>query len=261
MNPVMRFKIADFLRCFGEKSGEDGAFYPFSVFTKLDETVNAQKDDVTYITDKSSSGDVTGYKTEFPFDFHLASDNPVSMEIYMIFSRQKIGEEAKRDFFRVELFNPLINVPNVYPARYYPNASIVVSSCSGTGGEKMSCSGSITPNGDVVIGYYNTVTKEFSEELPAAEIGSLTVTSAEGSTSGKTTVTVTPALGQGNSYKYKTGANLTAPTYGQLCSSGYTNWDGTAEIEATTGNKVMIVEVNAENKAIKYGETTVSAKA
>ena len=92
-------------------------------------------------------------------------------------------------------------------------------------------------------------------------LGSLTVTSAAGTTSGKTAVTASPALTSGNSYKFKTGANLTMPTFDQLISQGYTSWDGTAEISATTGNKIVIVEVNADGKAKKAGQITVTAKA
>lgn len=94
----------------------------------------------------------------------------------------------------------------------------------------------------------------------SSDDGKLTVTTAEGTVSGKTAVTVTPALTSGNSYKYKTGASVTTPAVGDVCSSGYTNWDGSAEITATTGNTIVIVEVDAGNKAVKVGSATVAAK-
>jgi hypothetical protein len=95
-----------------------------------------------------------------------------------------------------------------------------------------------------------------------AKIGELTVNSVAGtSASGKTKVTVSPSLSAGNSYKYKTASSVTVPEVGAECKSGYTAWDGVSEITATTGNKILIVEVDANNKAVKAGSATVASKA
>ena len=88
----------------------------------------------------------------------------------------------------------------------------------------------------------------------------LTVTSTAGSTTGNTVITVSEALGSGNSYKYKTGASVTVPSVGDTCSSGYTNWNGTDEITAASGNTIVIVEVDRDNKAVRVGTATVTAK-
>lgn len=97
---------------------------------------------------------------------------------------------------------------------------------------------------------------------PGAEtLESLTVTSQSGTTSGKTVVTVTPALTNGSSYKYKTAATVTMPLPNDSTSTGYTSWDGTAEITATTGNEILIVEVDSTGAIKKAGKTTVTAKA
>lgn len=95
---------------------------------------------------------------------------------------------------------------------------------------------------------------------PNPALGELTVTSAAGQTTGKTAVTVSPAKEAGNGYKYKTGASLTLPAYDAACTSGYTAWDGSAEITAATGQKIVVVEVTADNKARKGGVATVAAK-
>lgn len=95
-----------------------------------------------------------------------------------------------------------------------------------------------------------------------AKIGELTVNYVAGtSASGKTKVTVSPSLPAGNSYKYKTASSVTVPEFGAECKSGYTAWDGVSEITATTGNKILIVEVDANNKAVKAGSATVASKA
>lgn len=93
------------------------------------------------------------------------------------------------------------------------------------------------------------------------ELGTLNVQSAEGTTVGNTKITVTPEMEEGNSYKYKVASNPTMPTYDQVCSSGYTNWNGTDEITATTGQKIVVVEVDSANKAKKAGEATITSKA
>lgn len=94
-----------------------------------------------------------------------------------------------------------------------------------------------------------------------ASLGELTVQSAEGTTTGNTKITVTPTIEEGNSYKYKVASNPTMPKYDQVCSSGYTNWNGTDEITATTGQKIVVVEVDSDNKAKKAGEATITSKA
>lgn len=93
-------------------------------------------------------------------------------------------------------------------------------------------------------------------ELPEV-LGTLTVTSAAGSSSGKTKITVSPAKEYGNSYMYKTGTTVTLPQYGDTISSGWTSWDGSDDITATTGNEIAIIEVDSSNKALKGGKATV----
>ena len=83
--------------------------------------------------------------------------------------------------------------------------------------------------------------------------------SEAGTSTGKTKITVTPALTSGNSYKYKAAANPTIPEYDAVCTSGYTAWNGTDEITATTGQKIVIVEVDSANKAKKAGIATITA--
>lgn len=91
-------------------------------------------------------------------------------------------------------------------------------------------------------------------------LGSLTVTSAAGTASGTTKLTVSPAKASGNSYKYKTGASAQSVTYGQNVQT-WTAWDGTADITATTGQVVTVVECGSDYKAKSAGNATVTAKA
>lgn len=99
----------------------------------------------------------------------------------------------------------------------------------------------------------------YSETIDTIE--KLEVTSVAGTTTGKTKITVKPAKISGNTYKYKTGSQVEIPLYLAECGSTYTDWDGTADISATTDNQIVIVEVDSTNKALKSGITKVVSKA
>lgn len=108
---------------------------------------------------------------------------------------------------------------------------------------------------------------EYAEGVVKGTIGgtdgalqALTVTSAAGTTSGTTKLTVTPAKASGNLYKYKAAASATPVTYGQNVQT-WTAWDGTADITATTGQVVTVVECGSDYKAVGSGNATVTAKA
>lgn len=90
-------------------------------------------------------------------------------------------------------------------------------------------------------------------------LGTLTVTSAAGTGSGNTKVTVEPALETGHLYKYKTSES-TAPTveYGQSVRN-WTAWDGKSDIKATTGHKITVVECDNTYKALKAGNDDVTS--
>lgn len=92
-------------------------------------------------------------------------------------------------------------------------------------------------------------------------LDNLTVTSAASSTtSGKTKLTVSPALTSGNSYKYKVADNAVLPAAGQSVK-GWAAWNGTDEVTAATGKEICVVECDSAYRAIKAGVATVTAKA
>ena len=128
--------------------------------------------------------------------------------------------------------------------------------------ETMNLTASPLPNG-------NTKTRT-TVDTPAAQyaswydsvwqpLGELVVTSAAGTSSGTTAITVSPALTSGNSYKYQTGASVTLPAYGEVLSGGWTDWDGSEEITATNGQQIAVVEVTSSDEAIAGGIATVTA--
>lgn len=104
----------------------------------------------------------------------------------------------------------------------------------------------------------------YVKELPSVgTLGSLTVQSTAGTSSGKTKLTVSPTKGPDSSYWTKVGSSLTSPAYHEVIGTGggYATWDGTSEITATSGQEVMVVEVDSSNRALKAGKTTATVGA
>ena len=97
-------------------------------------------------------------------------------------------------------------------------------------------------------------------EAGTSQLGTLTVNSAAGTAVGDTKVTVTPAKGVGNSYKYKIGDAAAEVTYKQSVRN-WTAWDGVSDITAETGKTITVVECDAEYLALKAGSKVVAAKA
>ena len=94
----------------------------------------------------------------------------------------------------------------------------------------------------------------------AQTLGTLTVTSAAGTSSGNTMITVSPAKANaGNVYKYKVGSAAETVTYGQNVKT-WTAWDGTSDITAASNQKITVVEAGSDYKALKAGNATVTAK-
>lgn len=91
-------------------------------------------------------------------------------------------------------------------------------------------------------------------------LGTLTVTSAAGTKTGDTKLTVSPGLETGHMYKYKVAAG-SAPEvkYGQSVKT-WTPWDGKSDITAATGQHITVVECDNTYKALKAGNDDVTAK-
>lgn len=96
------------------------------------------------------------------------------------------------------------------------------------------------------------------DETPT--LGTLTVNSMAGTASGDTKITVNPAKeNAGNVYKYKVAEDAVTVGYGQNLRN-WTSWDGKADIKATTGQKITVVECDGTYKALNAGSASVTAK-
>lgn len=99
-----------------------------------------------------------------------------------------------------------------------------------------------------------------ADNYPGAEaLKTLTITSIAGDAVGTTKITVVPTLTDGNSYGYMTNpTKLDEPNYLDSASE-YTAWNGTDAIEAEDSHYIGIVEMNADKKIVKFGQTRVTA--
>jgi hypothetical protein len=86
----------------------------------------------------------------------------------------------------------------------------------------------------------------------------LTVSSAAGSTTGTTKLTVTPTPAGSDTYRIYRGAMT--PAVGAMLTA-WTAWDGTSDITAATGDILTVAEVSSTGAAVKAGLVTVTAKA
>lgn len=92
-------------------------------------------------------------------------------------------------------------------------------------------------------------------------LGTLNVTSAAGSETGKTKLTVKEQImSLKNCWKYKDAAAATSVTYG-MDVKGWSKWDGESEIVSTAAHHITLVECDQNYKAVRSGDVTVTVNA
>ena len=119
---------------------------------------------------------------------------------------------------------------------------------------------SVNLRGHVSIDDQDTMPMEFYS-LEGSGLDSLNVTSFGGASSGKTSITVSGhVLASGESYKYKLGSAPVAVEYEDVLSTGWTAWNGSDEITATTGQIITVAVVTtSDNKAQAAGHVMVTS--
>lgn len=155
---IMRYQIADYISAIAET--EDYKFMGTG-FSQLDENPNAQTEETVYICDKTSSTDITSYQSQYPFTSHLIKEQEATLMLYKVGRNHFVGEEAEFYYVRVDLYDPVSDTENTYKARKM-HVSVEVSSCSGSGGQKIEVSGNLNAKGDPIEGTFNTTTRTFT---------------------------------------------------------------------------------------------------
>lgn len=225
-------------------------------FSELNESPSAQTSSKRYINQKSATKAITGYDWSTAYTTDQIRDERAIEFICNIGEMQLTGSDTETDYVIVDLDKPG-SQDNTFRARKF-KVAIEVAEFGDEDGE-MTASGNLLGISDPILGTFNTTTKTFTVGFNEA-LGTLTVSSSAGTTTGKTKLTVTPTLTVGNSYKYKTATTVNLPTVNEYCNSGYSVWDGVSDITATTADKILIVEIDPSNKAKKAGITTVTSK-
>lgn len=114
----------------------------------------------------------------------------------------------------------------------------------------------------VLINYNNTApttTTTFGKDRANTAIGTLIVTTAAGTTNGKSVVTV---AGNGSgALKYQVGGQAIAVSNGETLGKGWTELPANKTIDGTTGQTVTVVEVDGNGRAVAVGSGSVTAKA
>ena len=101
-------------------------------------------------------------------------------------------------------------------------------------------------------------------QFNVSALTTLTVTSAAGTASGDTALTVSPSAASSHSYVYNIGTTAQPyPMYGEKITTGttWTAWNGSDDITAATGKKLVLVELDANGRAVGAGTATVTAHA
>jgi hypothetical protein len=263
---ITRNKIADYLNITPKATSTDYRLMGYGVNT-LNETFGAQIDTKTYVHESTASSTTRAYQSQFPYDYDLAVDGEGKYDtaapeyLQEIGELHKTGSDCETDYVKVKMYKPVVEGSTRYfEARKFAE-SIEPTNTNGAGGETMVATGNLNCMGNPVLGYWDSVEQTFAEGTYSETLGTLTVTSEAGATTGTTKITVTPALESGHSYVYKTASTVAAPALNDDCSTGYTMWNGSADITAVTGNVIRIVEVDDQYRAKKTGSATVAAKA
>lgn len=113
----------------------------------------------------------------------------------------------------------------------------------------------------VMVNFHNTAPTtsiSFAADLANEKLGTLIVTTAAGSTNGKSVVTV---AGNGSgTLKYQTGGQAVAVGSGERLGKGWTDLPANKTIDGTTGETITVVEVDADGRAVSVGSGSVTAK-
>lgn len=155
-----RTLVADYLKVEGE-------FVLMGTgFTDINENPNAQTNKKQYVNDKSPTSSIVSYESEFSYETDQIRDEKAVDYICAIGELHKIGADAETEYIRVDL-DKAGTTENTFRARKF-NVAVQVDELSSKDGE-MTAKGKLLTKGDLVVGTFNTATKEFTEGFTAKE--------------------------------------------------------------------------------------------
>jgi len=167
----------------------------------------------------------------------------------------KFGTEAA-DFINVALILPILDggfVIAELPKAFSTGGLSISTSKAAVGGLSCTMTGykSLADSTIQPINLYRL--------SPSGTLTELTVTSAAGTASGDTKLTVSDyTLPTGGHWVYKVGTTAPAIAYRETPDYTWTEWNGTDDITAETGKKITVAVINQDG-AVSAGSATVTS--
>ena len=147
------------LKTSTDASGNDVYSLMGTGFESLDDALNPEVDEVTYISDTSATKTVTSYAPEFAFDATVIKDDAVITFLRGIGKALSTGAAAESKIVTYDVWDVSGNVVDAVQF----NVAVAMDSIgSGAGGEKLGMSGTILAKGDAIPGSYDTSTDVFT---------------------------------------------------------------------------------------------------
>jgi hypothetical protein len=133
-------------------------------FSKLDDKLSPKIDEVVYINDVSATKTLTGYSNEWSFDATVIKDDDVVTFLRDIGKAQSTGADAETDVVMFDMWDVSAGT-GLVDAKRYPVTVSMESIGSGSGGEKLTMSGSLLGSGDPVDGVFDTADDTFDADV------------------------------------------------------------------------------------------------
>lgn len=227
----------------------NGVLYPIGKNTpdmsrSLNNTVDQNQDVLGNTNTTIAQGNQVTAVTPFKFE----KDSEIAKELYRIYKEGRTLDELRYQFIEVFLFD---EVSEGVCSAFMQNAKINLQSWGGNY-DSLYAPFELYWEGERVHGKFDVKTRVFT---PDDSIETLTIGSVAGEDFGDTIITVSPSIGTGNHYRYKTGESAEEVVANQDVSL----WNvlATGVDIAPTGAVITVAEVDASAKVIKFGSTAV----
>ena len=131
-------------------------------FEALDDALNPNVSEKTYVSDKSASKTITGYAPEWSIEGSVIKDEATITFLRAIGETLAVGESAEAEVIVFDLWD--VDSGTKYVDGYkYPVVVQMDSIGGGSGGEELAFSGSLLANGDPTAVSFDTVNKAVVE--------------------------------------------------------------------------------------------------
>lgn len=141
-------------------------------FTGLNESPSAQTSSKRYINMASATQRVTGYEASWGFTTDQIWSEEAVAFICTIGEERRTGDDAETDHIIVDLDKPAEEGSTTNFHARKQRVAVAISDFDDEDGD-MTCAGDLLAVGDLVIGEFNTVTREFTakDATPTPSIG------------------------------------------------------------------------------------------